>query len=256
MASTYQLKHYERAEPESYSASERFNNALVTLTRKVWHADCTFETAIGAICEAAAKAMQVERVSVWQYDPAARLLRCLQAHAPSRGAKTLSEDLDTLALEGDDYIAALSYVRALHVSDVELGAADPSGLVQLRDYLHKYRILTRLDAPACMDGELLGVMCLESVDQAREWSQEEVTFAASMGDYVAMAYQVARRREAEEEVRHLRLHDASTGLPNRDYMVEMVAQRLATHTTGSETLAVVHVRIDPTSGVAASATAP
>lgn len=133
MPSTYKLKLYERAEAANHTASERFTNALVALTRTVWHADCTFETAIGAICEAAAKAMQVERVSVWQYDPGAKLLRCLQAHSPARGANTLSEDLDTLALEGDDYIAALKYVRALHVSDVELGAADPSGLIQLQD---------------------------------------------------------------------------------------------------------------------------
>lgn len=256
MPSTYKLKLYERAEAANHTASERFTNALVALTRTVWHADCTFETAIGAICEAAAKAMQVERVSVWQYDPGAKLLRCLQAHSPARGANTLSEDLDTLALEGDEYIAALKYVRALHVSDVELGAADPSGLIQLQDYLHKHRIHTRLDAPACVDGELLGVLCLESVDQARAWSQEEVTFAASMGDYVAMAYQISRRREAEQEVRHLLLHDATTGLPNRDYMVEMVSQRLASQASSRETLAVVHLHINPSSGVALSATAP
>ncbi|MES2858248.1 MAG: GGDEF and EAL domain-containing protein [Pseudomonadota bacterium] len=256
MPSTYTLKLYERAETASYSASERFTNALVALTRTVWHADCTFETAIGAICEVAASAMQVERVSVWEYQPRAKLLRCLQAHSSSRGAGTLSEDLDTLTLEGDDYIEALKYVRALDVSDVEIGAADSSGLVQLRDYLHKFRIHARLDAPACVDGEMLGVICLESVDRAREWTQEEVTFAASMGDYVAMAYQISRRREAEEEVRHLRLHDATTGLPNRDYMVEMVSQRLAAQASGRETLAVLHVHIDPSSGVALSATAP
>ncbi len=256
MPSTYKLKLYERAEATSYSASERFTNALVTLTRTVWHADCTFETAIGAICEAAASAMQVERVSVWEYEPRAKLLRCLQAHSPSRGVRTLSEDLDTLTLEGDDYIAALQYVRALDVSDVELGAADPSGLLQLQDYLHKHRIHSRLDAPACMDGEMLGVICLESIDQARGWSQEEVTFAASMGDYVAMAYQISRRREAEQELRHLLLHDATTGLPNRDYMVEMVSQRLASQASSGETLAVLHLRIDPSSGVALPATAP
>lgn len=256
MPSTYKLKLYERAEAASCSASERFTNALVTLTRTVWHADCSFETAIGAICEAAASAMQVERVSVWEYEPRAKLLRCLQAHSPSRGAGTLSEDLDTLTLEGDDYIAALKYVRALDVSDVELGVADPSGLNQLQDYLHKHRIHSRLDAPACVDGEMLGVICLESVDRARGWTQEEVTFAASMGDYVAMAYQISRRREAEEEVRHLKLHDATTGLPNRDYMVEMVSQRLASQGSSRETLAVVHLRIDPSSGVALSATAP
>ena len=256
MASTYKLKLFEPVDSESLSASERFTHALVALTRTVWHADCTFETAIGAICEVAASAMQLERVSVWQYEPAAGLLRCLQAHSPARGPDTLSEDLDTLALEGEDYLAALKYVRALDVSEVELGAADPSGLVQLQDYLHKHRIHARLDAPACVEGELLGVICLESVDRPRGWSSEEVTFAASMGDYVAMAYQISRRRQAEQEVQHLRLHDATTGLPNRDYMVEMVAQRLAAQASSQESLAVVHVRIDPYSGVALAADAP
>ena len=53
------------AEPTS---SERFTRTLVELTRAVWHPQCTFETAISEICAAAAAALQVERVSVWQHE--------------------------------------------------------------------------------------------------------------------------------------------------------------------------------------------
>ncbi|MGH8030139.1 MAG: hypothetical protein ACREO3_09410, partial [Arenimonas sp.] len=59
------------------TASERFTRALVALTRTVWHPDCTFETAIASICETAATALQVDRVSVWSYEVNECRLRCL-----------------------------------------------------------------------------------------------------------------------------------------------------------------------------------
>lgn len=238
------------------TSSERFTHALVGLTRKVWHPDCTFETALGAICETAASALEVDRVSVWHYDREAGLLRCLNAYGASEGAHMRAEELETLSLDGDDYMAALQDVRTFEADEVEVGAARPRSHGALRDYLHRHRIHALLDAPACILGELQGVICHESIDRGREWTQEEITFAASMGDYVAMAYEIARRRRAETEVAHLRLHDATTGLPNRDYMVELLAQRLLTPRCASETLAVVHVRIDASSGLALSADAP
>ena len=77
-----------------------------------------------------------------------------------------------------------------------------------------------------------------------------------MGDFVAMAYEIVRRRRAEKEVQHLLLHDATTGLPNRDYLVELLRQRLAAPRAADDVLAVVHVRIDPSGGVALPDDAP
>ena len=111
--STYKLKLYERAEAARYSASERFTNGLVALTRTVWHADCTFETAIGAICEVAASAMRVERVSVWEYEPRVKLLRCLQAHSPSRGLATVL-GIEVIA-EGVEHLDQQEALQAIGV---------------------------------------------------------------------------------------------------------------------------------------------
>ncbi len=238
------------------TSSERFTRALVALTRAVWHPECSFETAVGAICETAAGALQVDRVSLWRYERDAGLLRCLNAYATREDRHSRPEELETLSLEGDDYMAALLEVRTLDADAFDTDADTAGSHHALREYLDRHRIHTLLDAPVCIEGDLLGVICHESVDRSRLWSQEETTFAASMGDYVAMAFEISRRRSAELEVQHLRLHDATTGLPNGDYMVELVAQRLACIRAAIEVIAVVHVRIDASGGLALGAGAP
>ena len=238
------------------SSSERFTRALVALTRAVWHPDCTFDRALGLICETAAHALQVERANVWHYDREARLLRCLHAYCALDDSHARTETLETLSLDGDDYMAALEDVRTIDAADVEFDPSTASSHGALRSYLRKHRIQALLDAPVRIEGELLGLVCHESIARPRQWSPEEVTFAGSMGDYVAMAYEVARRHRAEKEVRHLLLHDATTNLPNRDYMVELLTRRLAAPHPADHVLAVVHVRLDASSGIALSAGAP
>ncbi len=240
------------------SASERFTRTLVALTRTVWHPDCTFESAIAAICEAAANALQIERVSVWCYEVEETRLRCLHAYHAGTGEHQSVEMLETLPLDGDDYIAVLEDVRTFEAADIHDGESPGSANshLALRDYLQRHRIHAVLDAPAFVGGELQGVICLESILRSRIWSREETTFAASMGDYVAMAFEIARRRRAEAEIEHLRLHDAVTGLPNRDYMTEMIRQRLAVPVRGEVVPSIVHVQVSATGGVAWSAGFP
>ncbi|MHB8911378.1 MAG: putative bifunctional diguanylate cyclase/phosphodiesterase [Lysobacter sp.] len=238
------------------TTTERFTRALVELTRAVWHPACTFDTAIGLICETAARTLQVERVNIWHYERDAHLLRCLHAYNAPDDVHAPADELETLSLEGDDYMRALEDVRTLNAAEIEADPGTAGSHSALRDYLRRHRVHALLDAPVFVEGTLIGVICHETIDPSRQWSQEETTFAASMGDYVAMAHEIMRRRRAEKEVQHLLLHDATTGLPNRDYMVELVRQRLATPRTPSEVLAVVHVRIDASGGVARAADAP
>lgn len=231
------------------SDSERFTRTLLQLTRTVWHPDCTFETAIDAIAKSAAEALQVERVSVWHYRREDGLLQALSAYDAVSATYADEALLETLSLQGDDYMRALQQVRTFDSTDAELATSLPCWSVDMRVYLRRHRIRTLLDAPACVEGELQGLISHESINRSRQWTPEEITFAASMGDYVAMAYEIARRKRAEQEVEHLRLHDAATGLPNRDYMLELVRQRMAAPRNDDEILAVVFVHVDPLNAV-------
>ena len=251
--------HIQREAPLSPAdpgAGERFTRTLVGLTRTVWHDQCTFDTALGAICEGSATAMQVERVSAWQYDLESGVLRCIQAYDGVAHRLEDPQGLEVLSLEGDDYIAALQTVRAFEATDIDSHPVTAGSHTALREYLRHRRIHALLDAPAFVGGKLQAVLCHESVDRLRQWTPEEVTFAASMGDYVAMAYEIARRRSAEAEVEHLRLHDAGTGLPNREFMLEQAAQGMARVRGPTAFVAVLHVLVDASGGVAWSAGAP
>lgn len=241
------LAHTSREEtPGGDDHRGRYTRALVALTRAVWHEECTLGTALGYICEAAADALEVPRVNVWHYDADQGELRCLHDYDRiQRHHTTRPEALETLTLADSDYIASLEVVRAVDVDDVDADPSTSRSVGALRDYLHRHHIRSLLDAPVLAGGRLVGVICHEQVDAKRVWTDEEVAFAGSMGDYVALAIEVQRRRDAERELDHLRLHDAATDLPNRDYLLELLGLRLrAAHDPAAPAdVGAVHLQI-------------
>jgi EAL domain-containing protein (putative c-di-GMP-specific phosphodiesterase class I)/GGDEF domain-containing protein len=254
MATSFRLTSVSLPPADEHASAERFPRTLVELTRTVWHAGCTFDSALAAICEAAADALGVERVTAWRHDAAAGELRGLCAYDRGGRATTIQDGDATLPLA--DYAEALADVRTFEVVESEStdsGAEPPRGLYA---YVQGHGIRALLYAPAYLDGELIGVLCHESVGRGRRWTREEIAFAGSMGDYMAMAHEIARRRRAEAEIEHLRLHDADTGLGNRDYFVELLHQRLTSPRHAGEVLAVVHLVVNTSGGVAWPAGAP
>ncbi|MEO7935902.1 MAG: bifunctional diguanylate cyclase/phosphodiesterase [Dokdonella sp.] len=228
----------------SLSSAERCTRTLVNLTRQVWDPHCTFETAIGAICSGAAWALDVERVSVWNHNPADSTLTCLESWDEVNQTHTGADDQESLLIDADAYMAMLQDVRS--VSSVRPGEDSPRKVHRgvFPAFIQRFRLHAVLDAPACVGGELFGAICHESRQVDRIWTNEEATFAASMGDFVAMAYEISRRREAEDEIQHLRMHDAKTGLGNRDYMIELVRQRLLIPREEKQPAAIILVLVD------------
>src|SRR3970040_23869 len=133
MPSLSMPNHARRADPVAPTTTERFTRALVELTRAVWHPECTFDTATGLVCETAARTLQVERVNIWHYDRDAQLLRCLHAYSAVDGVHAAADELETLSLAGDDYMAALEDVRTLDASEVEAHTSADSYHSELRD---------------------------------------------------------------------------------------------------------------------------
>ncbi|GAB3359538.1 putative bifunctional diguanylate cyclase/phosphodiesterase [Lysobacter tyrosinilyticus] len=231
-----------REAPFPESPDSRYTRALVELTRAVWHPDCTLLDAFSVICKTAADAMQVERVNIWRLLPDPLRLQCVHAYTRSTGEHAAAEALESLPMDGE-YIDFLKVVRAIDVVDVRVDPSTASSRGALREYLHRHDIHSLLDAPVRLEGELVGVICHEQVGKMRAWTAEEIAFAGSMGDYVIMAVEIYRRHRAETRLAHLRLHDPVTDLPNRDYLVERVRERLALQFDVHHAPAVVHIHI-------------
>ena len=67
---------------------------------------------------------------------------------------------------------------------------------------------------------------------------------SSLTGYVAMAYDVTSRREAEDQVQHMAMHDALTALPNRNMLQEQLRMSLASAEREQRTMAMMFLDLD------------
>lgn len=188
-----------------------FGGVLARLARSTVMEDGDLSGVLRAITEAAAAALQVERVNIWLFDHARTRVRCIQAYERRTTQHTQGEEI--LASTAPSYFAALAELRTVAAFD----ALNDPRTRELGDYLEPRGITTLLDAPLYQGGELAGVVCHEHVGSPRQWSADEEAFAGSVGDLVSLAIEADRRiraerslREGEELFRAVgdRLHDA------------------------------------------------
>jgi signal transduction histidine kinase len=144
------------------------------------------------VAEIAAAALQVTRVSVWFFFDEPRSIRCDYLHQCDRG--DIYEGAILHACDFPLYFRELESSRVVRF--VERGG-DPMSEELRASYLAPLHITAMLDAPILQGGEIIGIVCHEHVGSAREWTDPECEFAASVGDIVARLYAEAERLRAE-----------------------------------------------------------
>jgi EAL domain-containing protein (putative c-di-GMP-specific phosphodiesterase class I)/GAF domain-containing protein len=229
---------------ERSARARRYNHALVALGRRVWHEDCSLDSALATICETAAETLGVARVNVWRADSEHDELRCVHAFQRAPRAHNPPGFDERLPLSSE-YGSQLDDVRVIDVADVGTDPGFAHAREALGDYLHRHAIHSLLDAPVRTEGRLYGVICHEHVGSPRLWTPEDHAFAGSIGDYVATAFEIARRREIEHRLRYLERHDPQTNLPNRDHLLEVAHTALRPLHEGDSGLAVIHLQVEP-----------
>ncbi len=102
---------------------------------------------------------------------------------------------------------------------------------------HESEIADRLGIASYMgapltgdDGELLGVFCVTDVIP-RAWSAREIAIltdlAAGASTELALRHRIIQRERIERQLRHASRHDPLTGLPNRSFFTERLAQAVS-----------------------------
>ena len=140
----------------------------------------------------AADALQVKRVSVWFFVDEPRSIRCDYLHQPDCG--DIYEGALLHARDFPVYFDMLESERVVRFVDRD---GDPVSEEFRGSYLAPLGITAMLDAPILQGGDVIGIVCHEHVGTAREWTDPECEFAASVGDIVARLYAEAGRLRAE-----------------------------------------------------------
>ena len=223
----------------------RYNRALLELGRRLWRDDLDLDAALSTIAETGARTLEVDRVNVWRFEPDG--MRCL--HSVERGAGGLAHNVpgfdELLRIEHTAYAEALPTTRVIRADDVAGTAATSEPPSPLTAYFDRHRIQSLLDAPVREEEGMFGVICHEHVGAAqREWTPDEIAFAGNLGDMVALAVEIDRRKRAEARLDFLEFNDAVTGRSNRRYFLSALKRELQCMDRRPRLSAVLFVDID------------
>jgi signal transduction histidine kinase/ActR/RegA family two-component response regulator len=179
------------AEREREERRARLNQVLVALAKGPLALVGDEEAALRQLSEAAARALDVERVSLWLYDEGRTRIECTELYEKSRGRHTRGDRLT--AADYPSYFAALDEERiiAAHEAHTDARTREFSA-----SYLTPLGIVSMLDAPIRVEGHMIGVLCHEHTGAPRHWTPDEESFAASLADLVALTLEANERWNA------------------------------------------------------------
>ena len=225
-----------RTAADSLAASERRlvaqSDALTALTARYTNPGEQFVDRLRSILEIAARTIEVERLSMWEFDAQRSLIRCVGLHHRSGGSyeagATLSRSL------APAYFDAIERERVVAAGD----AQNDRRTCEFRDdYLVPNHIGAMLDVPLLSDNQRLGVLCAEHVGGPRTWTVDEQNFAISVGNLIVIALAEEQRhttlkRLADSDARARLIvdtaHDAYIGIDSTGCIVTWNAQAEAT----------------------------
>jgi hypothetical protein len=167
---------------------QRHNAALMRLA----HDHSLFagdnDVAAAHITRSAAETLGVARASIWLLRPDNSGIVLLDLYQIDRDEHSAGMHLE--AADYLDYFAAIHTERSLVANDAR---THPATRCFRDSYLDPLGITSMLDVPVRRGAHSSGVLCCEHIGPAREWTVDEVNFAASLAALFSQAMEISLR---------------------------------------------------------------
>jgi ammonium transporter len=187
-------KRAEDALRSSRTRMQRHNQALAALTALHQQYDNNLGGLVAAIAAAAMDTLRLRAVTVWRRQPESTVYELFGESSQSANAQARPLQLSPNGPLG----MLLRDERVVSLADAQ---ADPRAQ-EIRDtYLVPRDVRAMLAVQLRLGGREWGLVSFEFSGGKREWFPEELVFAASVADFVAMGIEASERGRAEDEVR-------------------------------------------------------
>ncbi|MFJ3448964.1 putative bifunctional diguanylate cyclase/phosphodiesterase [Pseudomonas sichuanensis] len=205
-----QLEHLERVRAQQ--------DLILRLARQRYSIGNSLLEAAELITQSACEIYKVDSASIWYLHD--QRLEPISAWYHHERLHRLPEPID--ASRFPDYLEALHASRAI---DAHNASHDPRTR-EMAELLYPTDDNAMLDASIRIDGQVVGVLCLEQTGRPRAWQSDEIAFAGELADQFAQVINNHNRRTAANAL-HLfqRAVEQSASaflLVNRDGVVEYV----------------------------------
>ena len=185
-----ELEEQERVQRSNYLTT--ISNRLSTLNFLKFK---SLKSLIEHICEEAAVGLKVDRVSLWNHNPESINLYNIYVHSERKHYN----DLVLLKKDYPKYFEAISNEIVIIASDAQ---KHPALEEFVSPYFKEHNIKSLLDVPLYVSGKLVGITCFEAINEIKNWTNEDINFAKTVSDIIALAIETVKRKEAEDEIRY------------------------------------------------------
>ena len=178
----------------SVSYELKLSSALAKITKTPALTAGDLNAAIGIICEEGCTALEATRVGIWQADFNKQCLISLGSYSLQEHVLDFQENFSFQ--NKPDYISLLSTERLIVINNTATDTILPN-----LQSTYGPELISLLDAPVRIGGELVGVVCIEQSHTCRDWTTDEQNFASSLADFTALAIESAQRFQAMRELK-------------------------------------------------------
>jgi PAS domain S-box-containing protein len=135
--------------------------------------------------------LQIDRVSLWNKHEDCIKLNNIYVHHE----KKHYSDLTLYKKDFPIYFNIIENQPILLVADVQ----NDSQTIEFRDtYFKLHNIKSLLDFSIYVSGSLSAITCFEATENIKNWTEEEINFAKTVSDIIALALETIKRKKAEE----------------------------------------------------------
>ncbi|MCC6160446.1 MAG: GAF domain-containing protein [Deltaproteobacteria bacterium] len=204
-------RRMEIAVRESRERLMSHQSTLMDLTKLVATRFDDLDALFREVSAISAATLGVRRMGIRFFNEERNSLVCRERYDAATGRHTSGEEF--AQARHPTYFRHLLEDRLITAHDA---LADPRTREFAADYFPRYGIASTMDCPIRGGGKLLGVVCHEHVGAPRRWTVEEESFAASVGDLIALALESWTRRKVERELQaSIRFEDLIIGITTR-----------------------------------------
>ncbi|WOE80143.1 EAL domain-containing protein [Pseudomonas protegens] len=175
-----QLQHLERVRAQQ--------DLILLLTRQRYSTGNSLKEAAELITRSACDIYQIDCASIWNLED--QLLVPIAAYHRGPQEYRMPESIDASSFP--DYLEALHSCRAI---DAQNAMRDPRTR-EMAESLRSRDVNAMLDASIRIDGQVVGVLCLEQIGMTRAWQSDEIAFAGELADQFAQVINNHNRRAA------------------------------------------------------------
>ncbi len=187
-------KNQELADSLRQEAILNQNNILIKLSKFRLNEGDFWNDGLFKITEAAADGIQAGRVSFWLYKE--DKIDCIDLYVKENNTHTVAESIFEKdfpiyfeGLRGE--LAIIAHDAHTHVYTKEFS----------KDYLKSTHIMSMLDLPISIGGQLVGVICWEHQHENKYWTDEDISFAKSIADFISLEIEADKRYKTENELK-------------------------------------------------------